>query len=221
MKNYLILLLIMLTSVLINAQNLPLLYENDFEDNTTINDFEFTDLSAWRINNQSLELFGKSNYQPDVRSPQNIAVLKNYMVGDFILEVDLKQTGREYGHRDLCLFFNFKDASNFYYIHIASVADPNAHNIFLVNDEPRKNIAEKTTNGVNWGNTWHKVKIVRSIEKGHIQVYFDDMDVPIMESYDRHHLSGYIGFGSFDDTGIIDNIKLYGQRIIPKMNFFR
>ena len=137
------------------GQKYPLLYENDFS-NRGLEDFEFTDSSAWRLSvgDESLELFGESNYRSRVRSPFNIAVLKSVMVGSFILEADLKQTGREYGHRDMCLFFGLSNATNFYYIHIASVADQNAHNIFIVNDEERKNIAEKTTKGVDWGDDW-------------------------------------------------------------------
>ena len=80
----------------------PLLYEQDFESPTALRDFERTDPSAWRLQmeeNGKLELFGKSNYEARVRSPFNIALINNLWVGDFVLEVDLAQTGREYGHR--------------------------------------------------------------------------------------------------------------------------
>lgn len=204
------------------TRNLPdgytLLYEQDFEENARLSDFEMTDPAAWRIHeedgNHSLELFGKSDYRARVRSPHNIAFLRAHRFGDFVLEVNLAQTGREYGHRDMCLFFGMKDASNFYYVHIASKADPHAHNIFLVNDEPRVAIAEKTTDGIDWGKVgqWQKVKIERSVSEGTIRVYFDNMKTPIMETTDTHFGDGYIGFGSFDDTGRVDNIKIYGPK---------
>ena len=135
----------------VHAQQIPdnyqLLYEEDFEGDATLKDFEITDIEAWRIGNgkkgQALELYKSSGYNPPVRSPLNIAFIKNKKFGSFILEAELQQTGKEYGHRDLCLFFGLKDPSNFYYTHIASNADPNAHNIFLVNDVPRTNIASK------------------------------------------------------------------------------
>jgi len=207
------------------SQDYPLLYQNDFEKGQGILDFEFTDSSAWRLSsslgNNCLELFGKSNYAASVRSPFNIAVLKSPSVGSFILEVDLKQTGREYGHRDMCLFFGLKDPTNFYYVHLASVADENAHNIFIVNDEPRRNIADKTTEGVAWGNDWKSVKIERDIKEGTIKVYFDDMSQPIMEATDTHFDAGYIGFGSFDDTGMVDNIKLWGEPTKLKAGIFK
>lgn len=214
----------------IHAQQIPsdyeLLYEQDFEDDVTLNDFEITDANAWKIGEgkegKAMELYGKSQYNPPVRSPLNIAFIKGKRFGDFILEADLQQTGKEYGHRDLCLFFGLKDPSNFYYIHMASNADPNAHNIFLVNDAPRTNIATRTTEGIDWGATedWHKVRLERNIESGIIRVFVNDMTTPVMEAEDKHFDFGYIGFGSFDDTGKIDNIKIWGPSLARKKEGF-
>lgn len=202
-----------------------ILYSQDFKASDAINDFEMTDPSAWRIEKSgALELFGKSDYRARVRSPFNIALIKNKLFGDFTMYVKLAQTGREYGHRDLCLFFGAQNSTNFYYVHIASVADDHANNIFLVNDEPRVKIATKTTEGTNWGETgsWHTVKIERKLADGSIKIYFDNMENPIMEATDQHFDIGRIGFGSFDDTGMFDNILIYGPKLHEgKMGFFR
>ena len=202
-----------------------LLYEINFDDKIALDDFLITDPKAWRIGNSDdnrvMELYGKSEYQPAVRSPLNIAVIKDKVFGNFVLEVNVKQTGEEYGHRDLCLFWGMKDAANFYYVHIASAADPHAHNIFLVNDEPRTAIATKTTKGVQWGHTWHRIRLVRDITEGTIKVYFDDMNTPIMEAKDQHFNYGYIGFGSFDDTGMFDNIKIWGDGLKKEPALFQ
>ena len=206
-----------------------LVYSQDFEASNALNDYEMTDERAWRIGSgdtgNTMELYGKSDYEARVRSPFNISLLKNVVVGDFILEANLAQSGREYGHRDLCLFFGVNSPTNFYYVHIASVADNNANNIFLVNDEPRTNIATKTTNGTNWGptNSWHKVKIERKVDEGSIKIYFDNMEEPIMEANDKHFVEGRIGFGSFDDTGQFDNIKIWAPALITntKKGFFK
>ena len=165
-----------------------------------------------------MELFGKSEYDPRVRSPHNIAVIKGKKFGSFILEAELQQTGEEYGHRDLCIFFGLKDPSNFYYVHMASSADSHAHNIFLVNDAPRTNIANRTTEGVNWGTNedWHKVRLERNIETGLIRLFFDDMNTPVMETEDKHFDYGHIGFGSFDDVGKFDNIRIWGPELAPE-----
>lgn len=214
------------------SQQIPadydLLYEEDFEGGTSLREFVATDERAWRIgegkDGKALELFGKSDYSPRVRSPHNIAFIKAKKFGSFILEAELQQTGEEYGHRDLCLYFGLKDPSNFYYVHMASKADPNAHNIFLVNDAPRKNIATTTTEGIDWGTNkeWHKVRLERNVETGIIKLFFDDMTTPIMETEDKHFDFGYIGFGSFDDSGKFDNIKIWGPNPAPeKEGFFK
>ena len=200
--------------------NYQLVYSQDFSLPQAFANFEMTDKTAWRINdsggNNTLELFGKSEYEARVRSPFNIALIKDLLVGDFILEVNLAQSGKEYGHRDLCLFFNIKNPTNYYYVHMATTADDHANNIFLVNDEPRVKIANKTTTGTNWGttNSWHKARIERKIADGTIRVYFDNMDTPIMEAVDTHFDSGLIGFGSFDDTGQFDNIKVWAPKVL-------
>lgn len=204
-----------------------LLYEENFEGENPLEAFTMTDPDAWKITthkgSHALNLHGASEYEPRVRSPRNIAMLKDQMFGSFVLEADLMQTGKEYGHRDMCLFFNIKDPSNFYYVHMATKPDPHAHNIFLVNDEPRIAIAEEVSGGVDWGETnqWHKVRIVRNVDDGSIRVYFDNMDEPIMQATDTHFDYGYVGFGSFDDTGMIDNIKIWGPgNIKEKEGFF-
>ncbi len=202
--------------------NYKLVYTQDFESPEAIIDFEMTDNDVWRIskgdNGNCIELFDQSTYQPNVRSPFNIALIKEVIVGDFIFEIRLNQNGREYDHRDLCLMFGINNASNFYYTHIATKSDQYANSIFIVNDEPRKSIASKRTEGTNWGtiDSWHTARVVRKVEEGLIQIYFDDMNTPIIEATDSHFESGYIGFGSFDDTGKFDDIKIWAPKLIEK-----
>ncbi|WP_298552670.1 hypothetical protein [uncultured Algibacter sp.] len=208
-------------------EDYKLVYSQDFESTEAIHDFEMTDSKVWRIskgsNGNCLELVGKSNYKPEVRSPYNIALIKNVLLGDFIYEIRLNQNGREYGHRDLCLMFGITNASNFYYTHIASKADAHANSIFIVNDNPRKSIASERTKGTSWGavDDWHTARAVRKVKEGGIEIYFDDMTKPIMKATDAHFKSGYLGFGSFDDTGKFDDIKVWAPTILkPKKGIF-
>ena len=124
-----------------------LVYEQKFDGAAALQDFRFTDPAAWRFaqtnDTAALELVKQSQYKPIVRSPVNIALIADKLFGDFVLEADLIQTGKEYGHRDMCLFFGFQSPTNFYYTHIATAADPNAHNVFIVNGAPRKNFASR------------------------------------------------------------------------------
>lgn len=212
-------------------ENIPkgwkLAYTQAFDRPESLAEFNATDATAWKIFQQeggtigttgthetngggALELAKQSQYKPPFRSPVNIALLKGKPFGDFILEADLMQTGAEYGHRDMCLFFGFQSPSRYYYAHLATKADPNAHNIFIVHDQPRKNIAKTTTAGVNWGlNVWHKVRLERKTAEGLIKVYFDDMTLPVMVAEDKTFTAGLVGFGSFDDTGRIDNVRIW------------
>ncbi len=195
-------------------QGLPLLYESNFAADTAL--WTPTDANAWKVTEedgvQVYSLCGASNYEPKVRSPKNIALLNGPEVTDFILEVKIKQTGREYGHRDGCVFFGYVDPSHFYYAHIATKADEHANSIFLVNDAPRVSIAKERTGGTDWGTTYHTVRIERRTETGVIKVFFDNMDKPVMMAEDKTFLSGKIGLGSFDDTANFKEVRLWGKK---------
>ncbi len=191
---------------------MPRVFSEDFANGS--GRWVMTDARAWRVEKEGgrhlLSLFGKSAYEPEVRSPRNIARVKNLELGGFVFEVTLRQTGREYGHRDLCLFFGYNDPSHFYYVHMASAADAHAHSIFLVNGAPRVSIAAERTDGIQWGEKFHKVRITRDTASGSIEVYFDDMDTPIMKANDKTFLKGGFGIGSFDDTGNFDRVAIWG-----------
>jgi hypothetical protein len=209
-----------------------LLYQQNFEKPEALHDFVFTDAKVWKISttngNSALELFGASKYNPKHRSPFNIALLTDKVFGDFVLEVELQSTVKPYPHQDMCLMFGFEATNQFYYTHIAVKPDPikaesHAHDIFIVNDAPRLAIAKETSTGVVWGqDTWHKVRVERKLADGTIKVFFDNMSKPIMWGEDKTFGAGYIGFGSFDDMGKIDNIKIYGPSMQSrKTEFFQ
>ena len=196
----------------VSAEPSTTLYETDFSEGH--GDWEFTDAEVWAMGEEGgvhyLELLRNTpTYEPEVRSPRNIAWLKAPVAGSFVLDVQARYTGRAYGHADLCFFFGKQDPSHFYYVHIATEADPHANSIFLVNGEPRVSIAAETTDGTDWTDGWHNIRIVRDVESGLIEVYFDDMDTPIMRAEDTTHGAGNIGVGSFDDAGQFTNIRLY------------
>ncbi|MDE0820590.1 MAG: hypothetical protein OSA95_05690 [Opitutales bacterium] len=217
MKKLFILILI---PVLINAapkgvpEGYKLAYKQDFENADSLKDFIPTDSRVWKWGEDGdrgyIEHFGRSKYKYKVRSPYNITLIGGVEVKDFVLFADLQQTGKEYGHRDMCIFYNFQDRSHFYYTHIASVTDNHAHNCFIVNDKPRTKISHETTKGHKWSSKpWHNVKLVREQESGKIDIYVNDMDKPIMRATDKTFGMGRIGFGSFDDTGRISKVRLY------------
>ncbi len=191
-------------------------YSQDFQDDSALKDFEFTDASAWKVveadGKKALELHKQSNYKPVHRSPFNIALLAGQKFGDCIIEANCLQTGKEYGHRDMVVVFGFQDPSHLYYTHIATKADEHANNIFIVKDAPRLKISKESNDGNNWGlNVWHKVRVERKASDGTIKVYFDDMAKPIMTAEDKSFGAGWVGFGSFDDTGRVANIRIWAK----------
>lgn len=195
-----------------------LVYQQDFGKVSALQDCVFSDAKAWKITSDNgragLELVKQSDYKPAVRSPFNVALIADRTFGDFILEAELIQTGKEYGHRDMCLFFGFQNPTNFYYAHIATTPDDHAHNLFIVKNEPRVKFGKEVSKGVNWGlNVWHKVRLERKASDGSIKVFFDDMTRPIMVGEEKTFGAGYVGFGSFDDTGKISNVRIWAPKV--------
>ncbi len=193
-----------------------LLFHADFEDRS-IDRFEPTDDTAWKLSEQSGNHFisltkKRSKYTPPVRSPYNRALIKDLDVDSFVLDVKLQSTIPDYNHRDLCLFFGYQDNAHLYYVHLGKRTDDHANQIFIVNDEPRTKISTKTTAGIPWNDDWHHARIVRDAESGSIEVFYDDMQVPVMTATDKTFGAGRIGVGSFDDTGNFDEIKVFGAK---------
>ena len=202
-----------------------LLYEQNFTKPDAMKDFVFTDPSAWRLvkekDKPALELHKQSAYKPEHRSPLNIALIADKVFGDFVLEVEVLSTKKPYPHQDMCLFFGFVGPMEYYYNHIAVGADPNAHNVFIVNHAPRKNFAKETTKGITWGEReWHKLRAERDTQAGTYKVFFDDFSKPIMLAEDKTFLKGHIGFGSFDDIGMVTSIKIWGPGVETKRTEF-
>lgn len=197
-----------------HAADSELLHKDDFEKGAA--NWEPTDAKAWRVlrlddGNHVFNLFGKSNHKPPHRSPLNIALLKEVKAGDFVLTARVRTTQTSRAHRDMCLFWGYQDPAHFYYVHLGEKTDDHANQIFIVNDADRIKISEKTSVGTPWKDDhWHHVKLVRKIESGLIELYFDDMETPAMIAHDKTFGAGRIGLGSFDDTGYWDDVEIRG-----------
>jgi len=193
-------------------RTLPLIFEETFEAGA--DKWEPTDSEAWKIvdgrDGKGYSLFKASKYKPPQRSPLNYSLRKDANVTDFVLEADVQSKARDYGHRDMCLFFGFQDPAHFYYAHVARTTDDHANQIFIVDGAERQKISTKTTPGTMWDDNWHHLQLVRDVKSGEIAVYFDDMQSPVMTATDKTFAWGRVGLGSFDDVGIWDNVKLRG-----------
>jgi hypothetical protein len=217
-----------ITSHIGAAETLPLLYADDFENGMerwqTVDpdqsklSFKVVDLKdAEGKPTKALRALGTSTYQPKHRSPPNFALLKEMVVGDFELTAKVQSTNVKAGpHRDMCVFWGYQDPTHFYYVHLGAKADPHACQIFIVNDAPRVAITQKEAEGTPWTKGWHDVKVVRRASDGTTEVYFDDMDEPMMTAHDNTFAWGQVGLGTFDDNGNWDDFELHGVVIDPK-----
>ena len=192
----------------------PVIFSEDFEKGHER--WETTDAESWTHRKiDGNHVFGinrrSSKYRPKVRSPHHIALIKDVQVADFVLTFRVKSTKDTGGHRDCCVFFNWQDSQNFYYVHLGARPDPHSGQIMIVKNAPRKALT-KNKNNTPWKNeTWHNVKLVRDSKAGTITVYFDDMTKPHMQVTDKTFGKGRVGIGSFDDMNDFDNIKLRGK----------
>lgn len=197
------------------AEELPLIFKEDFEQGAER--WQPTDPKAWRVietdRGKVYSLFQQSKYQPPHRSPLNFSLAKDAIVGDFLLDAQVRSTVKDYPHRDMCLIFGYHDAGHFYYVHLGKKTDDHANQIFIVNGAARTKISTKTTPGTDWDNRWRHVRLVRRVGDGLIEVFLDDLEHPIMTASDKTFAWGQIGLGSFDDVGDWDDVELRGLRV--------
>lgn len=193
---------------------LPLVFSEDFENGNQR--WETTDNKAWKLTEEAdgNHVFGLtqriSDYAPKVRSPHNIALIKDLKLTDVVITYKVRSTLDTGNHRDCCTFFAHQDPEHFYYVHLGARPDPASGQIMIVDGEPRRPLTENEKL-VAWDDKWHTVKIVRKKKSGVIKVYFDDMKKVHMQANDKSFAEGRIGIGSFDDMNDFDDIKIYGR----------
>jgi len=191
----------------------PLVFSEDFQKGR--DRWETTDDASWEMHgddkNRSFGLNKRiSDYAPKVRSPHNIALIKDLALSDFVITYRVKSTKDTGNHRDCCTFFCHQDDQHFYYIHLGAKPDPASGQIMIVNAEPRRPLT-KNEKLVPWTDDWHTVKVVRDSSAGTIDVYFDDMEKPHLSVTDKTFDKGRIGIGSFDDMNDFDDVRVYGR----------
>ncbi len=194
------------------SKGMPLVFSEDFELGR--DRWETTDDTAWTLHKDGdNQVFGlnrrQSSYEPKVRSPYNIAMIKDIELADFVMIYKVRSTKDTGNHRDCCTFFCHRDPTHFYYVHLGAKPDPASGQVMIVNDAPRTPLTQNKKL-VPWDDEWHTVKVVRDGQAGTIKVYFDDMDEVHMQAVDKTFSKGRLGIGSFDDMNDFDDIKIYG-----------
>ncbi|MDC0936681.1 hypothetical protein OAS39_10370 [Pirellulales bacterium] len=217
---------LLLASQAAAADQMPLLFSDDFEHDFARWETSDIDQPFWELTRgdpalgnatQCFRVTGTSTYKPPHRSPHSLALVKELSVGDFELTVDAQSTDIESGnHRDLCVIWGYQDPAHYYYVHLGALSDPHSCQIFIVDGAPRKAITIQEAPRTPWEERWHRVKVVRLADSGTMNVYFDDMQRPLMTARDKTFETGQVGVGTFDNHGNWDNFMLYGRTAEPK-----
>jgi hypothetical protein len=189
-------------------------YETNFSQGA--DDWQPFDAAQWKVEktaegNVFSQFKKESAYKPPFRSPTNIALLKDKVLGDLEFTGKVKSTIPDYNHRDACVVFGYQDPAHFYYVHLGKKADDHANQIFIIDGEARKKISLTSTAGTNWDDNWHTVRVVRKVS-GPIEIYFDDLTKPVMTANDTHFTWGQIGVGTFDDTCQWSRVSAVGTK---------
>ncbi|UCE42938.1 MAG: family 20 glycosylhydrolase [Candidatus Aminicenantes bacterium] len=212
-------LLIMITpgiEKLIENARPPLVFD-DFEDGES-QGWEPNIPENWQIGEErgtKIYKLTAPGVNGEIRAPTSWSLLKEYDVSSFILTGRLKSASPvDNPHRDMIIVFHYQDPTHFYYVHLSAVSDE-LHNIIgLVNGADRVKI-NKEPPGESVARLmdmrFHEFKVTCNTETGEIKVYFDDMSTPILTAKDTSLDHGFVGVGSFDDTGSFDDIQLWGK----------
>lgn len=202
------------------AQKYPLIYHETFENGAQNWQPNFPE--NWQViiqDNQYIYELIKPGENTEIRKPTSMSILTPFNVGNCELQV----RGQCYSdpgniYRDLCLFFGYQDENHFYYCHFSSISD-GVHNIIaIVNDADRTKINLEpagTSRALLEGNKWNTLKIERDISSGSIIAYIENEQ--IMTAIDTTFKKGYVGIGSFDDTGAFTDLSLWGRLIETKI----
>ena len=74
---------------------------------------------------------------------------------------------------------------------------------------------QASTAGSGWVEKMEvNARVVRKVGVGTIEVYFDNMETPVMRAEDKTFVWGQVGVGSFDDTGNFDELAVFGERVV-------
>lgn len=199
-------------------QSYHLVYAQSFAESGSTSDLVFANPTEWSHDQGGfLESTGHS-YAPPHRSPFSVAIVKAIKLQSFVIDVEMQQTSPDGdAHRDMVLIWSFVSPSQFYYAHVSTAHDAVAHNILIVNNADRAAISSTFSQGYDWGrDIWKRLRVVRDAVSGSMSVY--DLDAPndaLLTASDTTFNEGYVGFGSFDNTGQVRNVQVWAAASTP------
>ncbi|MGW2051329.1 PQQ-dependent sugar dehydrogenase [Streptomyces sp. NPDC001858] len=172
--------------------------------------------TKWQFPGREAVLAEAGVQRPGPRRPFEYAVLTaGPEHGDVRIDAEVRiDTPVEITNRDVIIVFDHQSDTKFSYVHLSQDNTIYPHNgIFVVDEADRVRIDDQW-NGTTGAppaitdTAWHKVRVVRCASTGEIAVYVDGSKRPLMTAVDTTLTSGRVGFGSFDNTGRLRNLKV-------------
>jgi len=180
-------------------------------DTTVDYNWSFEQPELWEKKDGMVTLVRTEEPSRPFRRPQQLGYIRtDAFLKDFEYTAEVKCTDPELKKgRDVIMVFGYQSPSRFYYVHLSNDYAPGYHNgIFLVDNGDRKRIdlegLEGPTPTLITDLNWHKIQLKRS--NGQTNITVDGQ--MLMSTNDETIERGYVGFGSFDDTGSIRNVEL-------------
>jgi hypothetical protein len=164
-------------------------------------DWEFDGSGAWTMREDVLVLEKAGVPAGPIRRPAALALLRGKPLDDVEFSVDVRSTApADLSVRDVLLIVGYQSPSRFYYVHLSAKTDAVHNGIFLVDNADRRRIDDGKARARLTDQEWHRVRLVRRVATGTIQVFFGDEIEPTLSATDRTLTTGRVGVGSFDET---------------------
>jgi len=181
----------------------------EFVDARGVSQWDLEGSGQWRMSGSVLQLHTAGVPAGPIRKPAAMAIFKSAPVGDFTLDVDLRSTAPvDLEVRDVLLILGYQSPTRFYYVHLSKKTDAVHNGIFLVKDADRKRLDAPTNVGRLVDQEWHRVRLVREVASGRIEVFFGADPNPVLSVVDGTLTTGRVGVGSFDETAEFKGLEL-------------
>lgn len=203
------------------CQELPIGYINYFahncHDETLFNFLLPEHIEAWMIvkeeGNSVLRI--KSAEDSLVNSfPKSRCVLNNLILGDYILEFDIKTNLLPGSDTTGFCFLGPIKSKEIYYSLLFS-----KDTIRFISVHNDSILTQINTSIPSMKSSWNKIRIERDILHRTIHITLNNDKQHIVSFSDRNLVMGYIGFGSHLTTSYLRNIRLWAPTAIEENDF--
>jgi len=166
--------------------------------------------SDWTVENNALRLLNKAEPAAGKpRRPTKIALVESASYRKVTIDADVKRNGKS-----VILVYGWQDADHYNYAHISSdeASKVRVHNgMFHVFGGDRVRMSGFDGPASLPTPDWTPVRLVFDGDTGLCYVEVNGQRNPSLEAVDMDLKWGRVGFGSFNETGDIRNLKITGE----------